>query len=94
MCLAAFFFSLSPDTARVAAHTLPQQQPQPQGSATREHAALHAARTARTRHTHSTAARRGAAELQAPRTNDDARRQKDAACPQGHKTGDADRWGT
>ena len=28
------------------------------------------------------------------RTNDDARRRKDAACPHGHKAGDADRWGT
>ena len=30
-----------------------------------------------------------------PRTNDDARRRKDAACPHGHhKAEDADRWGT
>ena len=44
---------------------------------------------------HSTAAGgSSAAELQAPRTNDDARRRKDAACPHGHKAGDADRWGT
>ena len=35
-------------------------------------------------HTYSTAARRSAAELQAPRTNDDARRRKDSACPQEH----------
>ena len=34
-----------------------------------------------------------AAGLQAPRTNDNARRRKDAACPHGHKAGDADRWG-
>jgi len=34
-----------------------------------------------------------AAGLQAPRTNNDARRRKDAACPHGHKAGDADRWG-
>ena len=27
-------------------------------------------------------------------TNDDARRRQDAACPHGHKAGDADRWGT
>ena len=30
---------------------------------------------------------------QTPRTNDDARRRKDAACPHGHKAEDADRWG-
>ena len=30
---------------------------------------------------------------QTPRTNDDARRRKDAACPHGHKAGDTDRWG-
>ena len=40
----------TPDAARVAARTPPQQQqPQPQGSTTREHATLHAARTARAR---------------------------------------------
>ena len=31
---------------------------------------------------------------QTARTNDDARRRKDAACPHGHKAEDADRWGT
>ena len=33
------------------------------------------------------------ARHQTPRTNDDARRRKDAACPHGHKAEDADRWG-
>ena len=57
----------------------------------------HARRTARRTHRARpprTAASSSAAELQKPRTNDDARRRKDAECPHEHKAGDADRWGT
>ena len=59
----------------------------------------HARRTAhRTQHARPprAAASSSAADrrLQTPRTNDDARRRKDAACPHGHKAGDAGRWGT
>ena len=83
----------TPDAAGVAAHTPPQQQPQPQGSTTRTHAVLHAARTARARKAPPPEAVRPNSRHQTPLTNDDARRRKDAACPQGHKAEDADRWG-
>ena len=39
----------APVTVRVATHTPPQQQPQPQSSTAREHATLHAAHAARAR---------------------------------------------
>ena len=84
----------TPDTARVAAHTPPQQRPQPQGSTTREHATLHDARTARARIAPPPDAEPPNSRRQTPRTNDDARKRKDAACPHGHKAEDADRWGT
>ena len=58
-----------------------------------EHAALHAARTTRTRIAPPPEeAAPPTSGHQTPRTNDDARRRKDAACPNGHKAGDADRW--
>ena len=66
-------------------------------AATEQHRAQ-ARRPARRVHrarSHSTAAEAAppSSRHQTPRTNDDARRRKDAACPHGHKAEDVDRWG-
>ena len=76
----------TPDIARVATRTPAAAAA---AAATGQHHA-HARRIARRTHrarSHSTAAGSRAAEIQTPRTNDDARRRKDAACPHGHKAG-------
>ena len=80
--------------ARIAAHTPPQQRPQPQDSTTREHAALHAARTARARTALPPVAAPPNSKHHARTTTHDDSDEKDAASPQGHKAGDAGRWGT
>ena len=84
----------APAAVTVAAHTPPpQQQPRPQRSTARARATLRAARTARARIAPPPAQCRRAPRHRTPRTNDDTRRRKDAACPHGHKAEDADRWG-
>ena len=83
----------APVTARVATRTPPQQQPQPRRSTAHEYATPHATHTARTCIAPPPRQRRRTPRHRTPRTNDDARRRKDAACPHGHKAEDADRWG-
>ena len=69
----------TPGTARrVVAHASPLHQPQPQDSSTDTHAALRTARTAPARPAPPLVA--APPTPGTPRTNDDARRRKDAAC--------------
>ena len=58
------------------------------------HARRTASRTHRVRPPSAAASSSAADSRQTPRTNDDARRRKDAECPHGHKARDAGRWGT
>ena len=63
-----------------------------QGSTTHTHTALRAARTARARTAPPPVAEPPNSRHHARTTTHDD--EKDAACPHGHKAGDADRWGT